>query len=284
MPVLPPPGSTIFDTANTILNSARVRLNDKLETLFPVSGRILQNNEAFTQQVFNNAYRKFQEFLANLGYTPLKQEVIIPGIPIVANTDPASQEYIDWFSFFDGANYWTAPVLPNNFIQPLKVWERWTNQNQTFPDQPMEQYLDGLPTPPKTTYNGCWEWRDNKIYMPGSLMSMDLRILYIQYYADLVDVETSRWFTQSVPIVRCLEPMSLYICYEFCMARTPANDEEASMQAGAMKDFEAKAEAAAKLIFNRDVKTKQRGNFSRIPRSGRGGNGGGFWGGGYGTD
>lgn len=280
MAILPPISASVMDLANTILNAARTRVNDKLSSLYPTGGKILDNTDAFTHQCFNNAWRRFQEYLANMGYTPLISEVVIENLPAVGSTDPASQVYINWYVFFDGVNYNTTPVLPDSLVHPLKVWERYSGQNMPFPDEPIECYLDGLPAYPKTTMNGCWEWRENSIYMPGAQQEVDLRIRFVKYLPDIVDIGNVRWFNQQVPIARCLEPMSWYVAFEFANARTPATDAEAAAQSGAAKSFSDKAEGATKLIFNRDVKMKQRVTVSRQPRSGRGG-GSGYWGGGY---
>jgi hypothetical protein len=274
MPSIPPPASTINDPLIVILNSARHRLNDKLPTLVATGGKILGTEDAFSQQVTNDAWRWVQETLADLGYTAFKNEVILYGIPAMTNQDPAATQFINWNTFFDGTNYQSSPVLPSTFVHPLKVWERWTNQNQCFPDEPIECWIDGMPSVPKSTFNGIWEWRNAAIYLPGSLMSMDLRILYVQYLPDFVNSSNTRWFQQTVPLARCLEPFSWRIVYEYCKARTPSNDAEAAEQAAAATEAQDKSsEAGLKMMNNRDVKMKQRVNVTRQPRSGRG-NGG----------
>jgi hypothetical protein len=282
VPTIIPPNSTINDPLISILNLARTRLNDKLKSIVATGGKILDTEDAFSQTVTNAAWRWLQETLADMGYTPLKQEVIITGIPAMTSQDPSTQQFINWNTFFDGTNYQSTPVLPSTFVHPLKVWERWTNQNQFFPDTPMECYLDGMPSQSKSsTCNGMWEWRNASIYLPGSSMSMDLRILYVQYLADFVNSATTRWYQQSCPLARCLEPFAWRIVHEYSIARTPSNDAEAAEQAAAASESQSKAaEAGAKLMFNRDVRMKQRVTVTRQPRSGRGGNAG-YYGGGY---
>ena len=90
MPI-PPLIALPYDTVNLVLGTARVRLNDSIDTLQPVSGKILENNQTFSQQAVNNAWRFFQEMLADRGFARLIDEVIIAGFPIVASLDPASQ-------------------------------------------------------------------------------------------------------------------------------------------------------------------------------------------------
>ena len=267
MPILPPTAASPLDVLNTILDAARFRLNDRIDTLQPIGGKLLQNNQAFSQQGVNNAWRRFQEKLANLGFTTLTDEAIIYGLPVAGSADPASQAYINWTNYFDGNNLLSAPVLPYNLIQPLKVWERQNGINSPFIEPPMEQILDGLPAFPKTALNRRWEWRNNSIYLPGALAVVDLRIKFITYFADFADLGGVRWFQQPVPIVRCQEPFSLYIAAEF---------ENARGDKAAAKEFGDEAESATKALMNREVRSKQRVNVRRQPRGGYGGNGWGW--------
>ena len=70
-----------YDTVIAVLNAAKTRLNDAVETLQPTGGKILDNTQPFTQQVVNDAWRKLQEFLAELGYTGLKAETLFSNVP-----------------------------------------------------------------------------------------------------------------------------------------------------------------------------------------------------------
>ncbi len=257
MPVLPPLIAQPYDTVNAVLNGARTRLNDELTTLHPVSGKLLQNNQVFTQQLVNTAWRKLQEFLANLGYTKFRQEAIVYGIPAVSSLDPLIQVRIDWFNYFDGANLFNAPVLPPDLIIPLKVWERQSGMAGAF--VPMELIFDGLPNWNKQSRNGLWEWRAEAIYMPGALCVTDLRLRYEAFMPDFVDSSTTQWYQQPVPLLRCHDALSLYICAEIAEGR---DDMDAAK-------WTQKAEAAAKIILNRDMAMKQRGNIRRQSRSGR---------------
>ena len=252
MPILPP-GTGSLDTVNSVLTATAARLNDKVETLLPVSGSLLGSGIYFTQQSVNTAWRKMCEFLATVGFTALKQEAIITGIPLSASLDPASTSWLDWFNCFDGANLYDVPALPSDLIVPFKIWERPTGQNAQFPRDPMELMFDGLPGMQKQSWNGCWEWRANRIYFPGALQVMDFKVLYQRYLGDFLDVGNVQWFQQPVPIQRCQDAFSLYICSEF----RPADG------------WLEKAEVAARLLCNREVSMKARGNVRRQSRSGR---------------
>ena len=266
MPI-PPLIALPYDTVNLVLGTARVRLNDSIDTLQPVSGKILENNQTFSQQAVNNAWRFFQEMLADRGFARLIDEVIIAGFPIVASLDPASQVWINWDGCFDGVSQYSSPALPADFTHPIKMWERVSSQSAAFSSAPMEKMLDGLPATTKTSYLGYWEWRNDTIYMPGSQLVEDLRIRYVKYLADFADVGSTPWFNQQVPIMRSSDSLSWFICAEIASARGDLT---------AAENFIARGEAAMKRIFNLDVKADQRVNTRRQPRSGRG-SGSGSW-------
>lgn len=272
-PVIPSP----YDPVNVILNAAQARLNQQIPTLAAISGKLLDNTSAYTQQTFNTAYRQLQNFLANLGWSRVTREVLIIGLPPVQTSDPAVQVYINWENYFDGFTFWNDPVLPPDFTYPLKVWERWSGMNLPFPDEPMEMMLEGLPDQgPKQVYNWFCDWRDDSLFMPGSLMVMDLRFRYVSLLPDIVDSSPNpgRWYMQPVPIYNCLDALAWYIVFEIASARmSDGVDVEA---------FRMKAENAARQIFNRDARLRQRVTVTRQPLSGRGrwgGGGDGYWGG-----
>lgn len=250
------PGNTPYDRAATVLNVARARLNRAATA----AGDVISANQPFTQQYFNNAWRKMQGYLANLGYIRLTDETILTAVPIVQSTDPASQVSLSWTGFFDGANQQSNPILPDDLIFPLKIWERQNGFNADFCDPGMENMLDGIPAIAKRTGNYSWEWRNDAIYMPGSMFPMDLRIRYAKYLPDFVTVGSTPWYALPVTIARCSDALSLYICAEVSRARPDLE---------LVDDFAGEAEAAASLIFNRDVRAKQRVNARRRSHSGR---------------
>ena len=263
MPLIPPPALTAYDTVNTVLNMARGRLNDELKTLQPMSGKLLDTNQAFAQQTFNTAYRKCQAWLAEKGYARLINEIIVSAIPVVASLDPAAQCWLSWAGFFDGVSLFPSVALPSGFNHPLKIWERWSGQNAQFMDPGMEKFLDGIPTLNKTTAMMFWEWRNDAIYTPGSLIAEDLRIRYVGFLPDIVDVSGNPWFIQPVPIVRIADGLSWYVVAELSGARDGTGNpvELACM---------AKGEQELMRVFNLAVKADQRVNVRRQARTGRG--------------
>jgi hypothetical protein len=263
----------VLDTVNSVLNATRVRLNDALPALEATTGNLLDKTNPFSQQATNNAWRRLNGYLANRGFTALKQEVIVSEFPVVVATDPAIPCWIDWNGHNDGVTTRTTKVLPSDLLIPYKIWERPYGRGATFPIDPMELFIDGLPGLPKQTYNGGWEWRANRIYIPGALQKIDFRILYGRYLGDFVDTEVpplpappglpptlTQWFEQLIPIPDCRNALSLSICAELALSHDQLGDPQAWMD---------KADAAADLLVNREVSMKQRGTFRKRSRSGR---------------
>lgn len=261
MPIVSPVAGLNYDTVNAVLNTARMRLNDKIETLFPVSGKLLGNNQVFSQVIVNTAWRKLQEYLGEKGYDRLVDECIISQFPIVSNPDPASQCWINWQGCFDGNNFFEQPALPQFFNHPLKIWERWSNQNASFGDPPMQKMLNGLPTDRKTTCMRFWEWRSDTLFTPGSQMLEDLRIRHVSYLADFVDVGNTPWFQQPVPIMRCSDGLAWLMCAEVAVSR--GSNDLADVYTG-------NGEGALARMFNLDVQADQSVNVRRQPRTARG--------------
>lgn len=267
MPIIPPVSAAPYESVLISINTAKGRLNDRIETLAAVGGSILGNNDSFSLQTVNNAWHAMQERLADLGYARLVSEAIISQLPIVDSVDPGSQVWLSWVGYFDGANLFELPALPSDLAHPLKIWERWSNQNAQFGVDPMEKILGGLPSIPKTSGNRIWEWRGDAIYMPGSQRIMDLRIRYAKFLPDFADISGTRWFNEPVTIMRASDALSWFICAEFAGSR----GDNASAEL-----FTAKGESAISRIMNYDVRADQSVNIRRQSRSGRG-RGSGFW-------
>lgn len=258
-PSVPDVNIAPYDTVNMVLNTTRTRINDAIRQL---GGELLTNNQPFTQQMTITAWRKLQAYLASIGHSRLKRRAILSGVPIVGSQDPAIETEMTWMWFYDGVSYWTpneSPVLPNDMILPLKIAERQTGTYSRF--IPMGFAPDGFQTQRKTCWNGEWNWREDGLWMPGSLVKMDLELYYAAYLIDFATNGDTPWYDQPVPILRSLSALSNYICYEFA---APRGDMDAAK-------FQTDAEADAKLLNNVEVNMKQRTNPSRKGFSGRGG-------------
>jgi len=242
------------------MNLGRVRMGDAIES---VGGDILTDEQPFSQTMVIAAWRNFQEYLANMGSCRFKKPLLLTALPVVANLDPASWTALTWSNFFDGQSYWTppqSPVLPQDMILPLKIWERQTGTASQFDAAPMTQAAEQLPFARKGPYNAFWYWENDTLYMPGSLYSMDLRMEYAAYLPDFAANQDGTVIgAQPVPVMRALNPLAWYFCAEAAEGRDDVDKDS----------FIAKAEKACRNLFNREVAMKQRRPVSRRSFSGR---------------
>ncbi len=274
------------DTPNQILNTARARVNDLIlpsqsypggadpgQQFSEVGGGPAspeQNQDGSiiyrTQIIFNSAYRKFQKYLANLGYRLLLGDnLIITPMPINSNPDPAAQTWLSWNGCFDGTNFSATPALPLDFYAPLKIRERLTGQDAIF--RPMRCSLDGLRNIQiRGVLNGQWEWRTNALFLPGATAQTDLQFRYTRYLPALPDpnyyLHDVPWYEQKLPVPGCLSAMAWYCAYEVLVLRS-AETSEAAVTALA------NAEDEANKVFNDQARADQRTNCRRRPRGGR---------------
>jgi hypothetical protein len=246
---------------------ARARLNDMIQS---VGGDILKVGQPFARTYSNGGWRRLQHFLANLGYGRLIDEVRIDALPICGNRmDPATQCWIDWTGYFDGTQLWTNYALPAKCSFPLKIWDRVSGYNSGW-GLPLVEAMDGLPATIKYPRNGIFDYRNDRIYFPGTTIPVDMRIRFGQYLPNFTTQGETQWYQQPVPIVGCLDARADYICVEACDGRDDIDSAT----------FKSRAEGEAKLIFNRDVRLKNRSNVRRRPHSGPRNQGGGY---GYGS-
>jgi hypothetical protein len=242
---------------------ARARLNDMIQS---VGGDILKVSQPFSRTYCNGGWRRLQHFLANLGYARLVDEIIISSVPICLNSDPASQCWIDWTGFYDGTQIWSDYALPQRCSFVLKIWDRVSGYNAGW-GEPLIESMDGLPAAFKYPRNGRFDYRNDKYYFPGTTIPVDMRFRFGQYLPNFTTQGSTQWYQQPVPIVGATDALADFICVEACDGR---DDVDSST-------FKSRAEAEAKLIFNRDVRLKNRSNVRRRPRSGGRGRGYNEW-------
>jgi hypothetical protein len=222
-----------------------------------VGGDILRVDQPFSRTYSNGGWRRMQHFLANLGYARLVDEIIITSVPACGSLDPASQCWIDWTGFFDGTQIFTGFALPQRMSFPLKIWDRVTGFNSGW-GNPLQESMDGIPATFKYARNGIFDYRNDRIYFPGTTIPVDMRFRFCQYLPNFTTQGTTQWYQQPVPIVGATDALADFICVEACDGR---DDVDSST-------FKNRAEGEAKLIFNRDVRLKNRSNVRRQPRSG----------------
>ena len=251
---LPPTNTAPYGIVEIAMNKARVRLNDAIQQL---SGDILTDTQPFSQTMCNSAWERLQQFLANLGYARLIDEIIITGLPICASADPAVQCWIDWTGFWDGTQLWTGFALPQRCSFPLKLWDRVSGFNAGW-GYPLVQAMDGMPATFKYQRNSMFDFRNDRVYMPGTNIPVDLRVRFAQFFPAFETQGDTQWYQQPIPIVGASDALADYICVEASDGRDDVDSQT----------FKTRAEGEAKLIFNRDVRLKNRTNVRRQPRSG----------------
>lgn len=242
-----------FDTVITVVNAANTRLNGEVDSLLPLGGQILDNTQAFSQQLVNSAYRKLQEKLVTLGLVLLQNEIIFSAVGALPVSDPAVQVYIGWNGYFDGVTLSGTPALPQDFIEPLEVQERVSDDVNPTSFLDMDNIVGTIPAIPKLDWNGLWQWRQNAVYMPGANTLADIRIRYAAYFPDFADTGDTTsataftpWFSQPIPIMRSFDAMVSYVCAEAEKAR---GNKDAAMA------YTADGDASAGLLLGKDYMT-----------------------------
>ena len=87
-----------------------------------------------------------------------------------------------------------------------------------------------------------------------------MRFRFGQYMPNFATQGATQWYQQPVPIVGATDALADFICVEATDGRDDVDSQT----------FKSRAEGEAKLIFNRDVRLKNRSNVRRQSRSGRG--------------
>lgn len=158
-----------------------------LDAGISVDGDLLADTANSTFPILQSAYEYVQQELTNRGYeTPTKEAILLNVTPVPAAVQgPSTQAFIGYDQYFDGQNKNNAPLLPQDLIAPLRLWERQNGSTARF--TVMQMANDGLDSLPQYSFLRQWEWRDDKIYLIGSTQAEDLRIRYKSYFPALTD-------------------------------------------------------------------------------------------------
>lgn len=245
MPVIPGTAAP-FPTANEVLNRARAITNDAARSL---AGNLLSNSQPYTFEDANRAYEDLQYELANHGYEDMIFDTVINALPACdasVVTDPAIQLYISYSGFFDGVNILGTPVLPNDMMIPLRLWERQSGTLQNF--YQVSPVNDGLPSIGRNGSLRYWDWINNTIYLVGATQVQDVRLRYVRRLQALVDGDSL------VQIPDSKDAMANLIAYTFAKSR--GSQLADSFKADAMEDIT--------RMCTRTSRKKQRGSHRRI--------------------
>jgi len=215
---------SLFPSIDSVFQLARSIVNDTFTGVNGAQGRILTNDAPFSIPMLNSALRTLQRKLRNEGVTwPIQDNFILSNVTAVVAPDPAVQIYIGYNGYFDGTTLHASPTLPNDLMQPYMVEERTTNSGLPFTE--MTQPQAGLPSTLQGSYLGVWEWRNYKIYMPGSTLTKDLRLRYKSVLVPL-NVPSSAFASTSINIIDCEDALAYHIAAMYATARGAAAAEE----------------------------------------------------------
>lgn len=252
-------------TTAQLVNQAIVGAGQAFTVVIP-TGDIFADSQNYVVPIIVYAWRKVQKQLAMKGHPRLENKVILTSLPVIANLDPGVEQFLTWDGFFDGVTKWTpitlqgCPTLPQDFISPIKVAERQsiTGANAQNPNlnrfRLMRPASDGLPGRQKGSWNRQHDWREDGIYLPGSILPMDLELRYAAYLADIAPADT--FADTPVPIMGCAESLANYAASTFVTPRGGSN---------LAPGFDAAGDAALDQITNAQAKLQQRSTYSRRP-------------------
>lgn len=258
MPLVDGPLGNPYPTVETVMNQARVRVNDASTEL---AGDLLTDDAPYTGTILNTAWRWLQGRAYTAGVETYIQEIIIHSFPVRSIPDTSYQAFIGWQGCGDGVNQFDTPALPQDLIQPLSVWRRMAmqlNEDGSVPVNTahytlMNQAQDGLPT--YLDFN-TYDWRQDGLYFYAASFTQDFRIRYAAYRAAL-DISNP---SSLVPMMMCEDVMSARVAYEYANLR-------GAVQAPAMMQM---SEDAFQIIAQRTGRRKQRQTIRRRPYGDRG--------------
>jgi hypothetical protein len=168
---------------------------------------------------FNSGLRTLcRKLRTSTGPTLIYDNILVLNVPpLVSPTqgsaapDPGVQVCLSYVGYFNGLTYNSNCSLPANCLMVERMWERVSGSNDDF--RPMSQPPQGLPSRYQNVYNLYWEWRNDAVWMPGSIQTMDFRLRYqgqlVTLYANGINTATTY-----IPINDCQDALAGLIIKE----------------------------------------------------------------------
>lgn len=166
----------------------------------PQDGLIATNDAPFTVPFLRSACNWVYRELRNVGDPALiLDNYLVLGLPALLARNAAVQVALGFQGYFDGYQSHGQWRLPAELIAIDKVWERVAGDELNF--VPMANRPDGLPPRQQLWRMGEYEWRQNKLVMPGALNSVDLRIRCKVTLPPILDTQNLDFATTYVPLI-----------------------------------------------------------------------------------
>lgn len=235
--------TSAYGSVEGVFKEARAIINDMLVSQ---AGEILTDSAPFMFPMLNRAATYFELEMANNGVKTFTKETVLTPLPACTFTDPGLQVNVSDTGYFDGTVQHYPPSLPSDLLAPQLLWERQTGVQEQWVQ--MTEYPDGLPSLAPAARFGCWEWRQEAIYMPGAIQSNDLRLRY--------EGETAQFSTtnDTIMIRGAQSALASYLAALFVASRNP---QAAAGFAAAGDDF-------TKKIVTSNVRAGNRMGVTRI--------------------
>lgn len=237
--------SSAYVSVESVTTLIRAIANDMI---FSQAGEILTDTANFMLPLLNDALEWFTNEVNNHGVNTFTKETILT--PLTATqvpTDPATQVYISDSGYFDGVQLNTNPqqFVPPDLLTPLFLWERETGSTEDWVE--MVERPDGLPSVLPGQRFRIWEWRQDGLYMPGSVQSNDVRLRYTGSLASFVSTNDTLYFRGATGA------LAYYMVSSYLMSKNP----QAAQQA------ESRATERLNQIATRNARMKQREPITR---------------------
>jgi hypothetical protein len=204
MPAAVVGGNIVYPNLESISRLFRAQINDTFTNADGTQGLIMPNTNPDLLTFLDSAIRDTYSDLRNVGDPELiLDNYCLIGLPPLAQPDPTVQVSLGYQGFFDGFQWHPQWTLPVSSVKVERMWERWSGNQISF--SPMTPAPFGLPPLYQTQCMGQWEVRQNAIWMPGCLVSTDLRLRCRITYPDFQEFNPANinFDTAYVPILGC---------------------------------------------------------------------------------
>jgi len=126
----------------------------------------------------NSAARWLAQELRNNDKMTLVEDEYLVTIPKVLASDPTQQVNLTFTGISGNVTAANAPTLPEDLIEPLRLWERHANQKMNLIPMRNMTGKGGLPKRFQRSSLSEWEWRTDMICFLGALQDTQVMLRY----------------------------------------------------------------------------------------------------------